>query len=65
MWLPRHWTAADIVKAGEHVSGLKSNRNKPEGIIWWGTYKGHIKRNGQIQTIFPAERQPQPKGRQS
>lgn len=69
MWFPRHWTTRDIVRAGEHVSGLKSNRNKPEGIILWGTYKGVrvgiIKRNGQIQTIFPAENQPKPKGRRS
>ncbi|MBT1166149.1 EndoU domain-containing protein [Bifidobacterium simiarum] len=67
LWFPRNWTTRDIVKAGEHVSGLKSNRNRPEGIIWWGTYKGVrvgiIKRNGQVQTIFPAENQPRTKGK--
>lgn len=67
MWFPSQWTMEDIVRAGEHVSGLKFNRHKPEGIILWGTYKGVrvgiIKRNGQIQTIFPAENQPKTKGR--
>lgn len=57
MWFPSQWSVEDIVKAGEYVSGLKSNRHKPEGIILWGTYKGVrvgiIKCNGQIQTIFP------------
>lgn len=69
MWFPWFWTTRDIVKAGEHVSGLKTNRNRPEGTIWWGTYKGVrvgiIKRSGRIQTVFPAENQPKPKGKQS
>lgn len=56
-WFPKTWTTNDIVKAGEHVAGLKSNRDTPDGLAMWGTYKGvHvgvIKTDGKIATVFP------------
>lgn len=56
-WFPKNWTTKDMVRAGEHVSGLKSNRGVPDGKVIWGTYKGVrvgvIKTHGQIATIFP------------
>ncbi|MCC8067029.1 MAG: EndoU domain-containing protein [Clostridiales bacterium] len=59
-WFPKSWTVKDMVRAGEHVSGLKSNRSVPDGQIIWGTYKGVrvgvIKTHGQIATIFPDAR---------
>lgn len=64
-WFPKSWTVKDMVRAGEHVSGLKSNRNAPDGVTMWGTYKGVrvgvIRTNGQIATVFPDSRyQPKP-----
>ena len=67
-WFPKDWTQRDMVRAGEHVSGLKSNRRARDGVIMWGVYKGVrigvIKTHGQIATIFPDSRyQPKPKKR--
>jgi hypothetical protein len=51
-----------MVKAGEHVSKLKTNRHVKNGQIIYGMYKGVrigiIKTNGQIATIFPDKNQP-------
>ena len=59
-WFPKTWTTKDMVRAGEHVSGLKHNRGVKDGTIIWGTYKGVrvgvIKTHGQIATIFPDSR---------
>ncbi len=59
-WFPATWTVKDMVRAGEHVSALKSNRRVPDGKIIWGTYKGVrvgvIKTHGQVATIFPDAR---------
>lgn len=58
-WFPKSWTTHDIVKAGEHVASLKSNKDVPDGVTMWGTYKGvHVgvkKTNGKVSTIFPDE----------
>lgn len=65
-WFPKSWTVKDMVRAGEHVSGLKSNRNAPDGVTIWGVYKGVRvgvkKTHGQIATIFPDARK-QPRSR--
>ena len=62
-WFPQSWTQRDMVRAGEHVSGLKANRHARDGSIIFGTYKGVrvgvIKTHGMIATIFP-DRQYQP-----
>ncbi len=59
-WFPRHWSVRDMVRAGEHVSGLKKNRGVRNGVTMWGRYKGVrvgvIKTNGQIATVFPDAR---------
>ena len=59
-WFPKNWTIQDMVRAGEHVSGLKQNRSVKDGTPIWGTYKGVrvgvIKTHGQIATIFPDSR---------
>lgn len=59
-WFPQSWTIRDMVRAGEHVSRLKSNRRSRDGAILWGTYKGVrvgvIKTHGQVATIFPDSR---------
>lgn len=64
-WFPKAWTTRDMVRAGEHVSGLKHNRGVKDGVTVWGTYKGvrvGIKKtNGQIATVFPAIVQPRRK----
>lgn len=56
-WFPRSWTDKDIRRAGEHVSGLKSNRRIPDGKTIYGVYKGvrvGVKRtHGKIATVFP------------
>lgn len=61
VWFPRSWSTRDIVKAGEHISSLKSNRDVPDGTAMWGTYKGVrvgvIKTNGKVATVFPDEDQ--------
>ena len=62
-WFPKSWTVKDMVRAGEHISGLKSNRGVPDGVTIWGVYKGVRvglkKTDGQIATIFSdAHKQP-------
>lgn len=56
-WFPRNWTQRDMVRVGEHVSGLKKNRGAKDGVTIWGTYKGVRvgvkKTHGQVATIFP------------
>lgn len=56
-WFPRDWTDKDIKRAGAHVTGLKGNRRKPDGVIVYGIYKGVrigvIKTHGKIATVFP------------
>lgn len=60
-WFPESWTTRDIVGAGEHVASLKRNKEKPDGDVMWGTYKGvrvgAIKTNGRIATVFPDQDQ--------
>ena len=64
-WFPKDWTIRDMVRAGEHISGLKHNRGVKDGVTIWGMYKGVKvgvkKTNGQIATIFPANVQPKKK----
>lgn len=59
-WFPKTWTTRNMVRAGEHVSGLKHNRGVKDGVIIWETYKGVrvgvIKTNGQVATVFPDAR---------
>lgn len=66
-WFPKDWTTRDIVRAGEHVSGLKRNRGVPDGVTAWGTWKGVRvgvkKTNGQIATVFPDTNQDTPRKR--
>ena len=56
-WFPKSWNAKDIKRAGEHVAGLKHNRNTPDGKPVYGIYKGVrvgvIRTKGRIATIFP------------
>ena len=56
-WFPASWTERDIRKAGEQISGIKRNRNTPDGVPMFGTYKGVrvgvIKTHGKIATVFP------------
>ena len=56
-WFPSNWTQKDIVAAAEHVSGLKHNSHKAEGITMYGKWKNVwvcvIKRNGTIASVYP------------
>ena len=60
-WFPETWTNRDIVRAGEHVAGLRRNRNARDGTAIFGVYKGvrvGVKRTGgKIATIFPDSNQ--------
>ena len=60
-WFPKSWSTKDIKRAGEHVAGLKSNRNVPSGKTIFGVYKGVrvgvIRTYGKIGTIFPDSNQ--------
>lgn len=62
VWFPKSWSVKDMVRAGEHVSGLKHNRGVADGVTIWGVYKGvrvGVKKTyGQIATIFPSYQQP-------
>ena len=62
VWFPKSWSVKDMVRAGEHVSGLKHNRGVADGVTIWGVYKGVRvgvkKTHGQIATIFPSYQQP-------
>ena len=61
-WFPKEWTGKDIKRAGEHVVGIKKNRNSKDGVAVFGMYKGVrvgvIKTNGTIATVFPDSKQP-------
>ena len=61
-WFPESWSPKDIIRAGEHVAGLKKNRHVPDGKIVYGMYKGVrvgiIRTNGKIATVFPDSIQP-------
>ena len=39
-WFPKNWTQKDMVRAGEHVSKLKSNKHTKDGVPMYGVYKG-------------------------
>lgn len=56
-WFPRSWTPEDIRRAGEHVAGLKGNRNALDGEKVFGVFRGVrvgiIKTKGKIATVFP------------
>ena len=60
-WFPKSWSPKDIRRAGEHVTGLKKNRNSPDGVAVFGVYKGVrvgvIRTNGKIATVFPDHNQ--------
>ena len=60
-WFPKNWTQKDMVRAGEHVSKLKSNKHTKDGVPMYGVYKGVrvgvIRTNGHISTIFPDSNQ--------
>ena len=60
-WFPKNWTQKDMVRAGEHVSKLKSNKHTKDGVSMYGVYKGVrvgvIRTNGHIATIFPDSNQ--------
>ena len=61
-WFPKNWSNKDIKKAGEQVASQKCNKNKKDGQVMFGNYKGVrvgvIKTNGKIGTIFPDIYQP-------
>lgn len=60
-WFPKSWNAYDIKKAGEHVAKLKGFKDVPNGVKFFGVYRGVrvgiIKEKGKIQTIFPDSNQ--------
>ena len=60
-WFPKNWTQKDMVRAGEHVGKLKSNKHTKDGVSMYGVYKGVrvgvIRTNGHIATIFPDSNQ--------
>ncbi len=60
-WFPKSWSDKDILRAGEHVAGLKGNRRISDGKIIYGTYNGVrtcvIRTNGKIATVFPDSNQ--------
>ena len=39
-WFPKNWAQKDMVRAGEHVSKLKSNKHTKDGVPMYGVYKG-------------------------
>ena len=61
-WFPKNWSEKDIRHAGEHVTGLRKNRHKPDGSTLFGIWKGvkiGVKlTNGKISTVFPTYDQP-------
>ena len=65
VWFPKEWTWKEILRAGEHVVALKSNKNAKDGEHMTGIWKGVkvvvIKRNGQPETICPSFDQPSKK----
>ena len=61
-WFPKEWTWKEILRAGEHVAALKSNKNAKDGEYMSGMWKKVkvivVKRNGKPGTIFPSFEQP-------
>lgn len=55
-WFPKSWTQKDVVKAAEHVCGLKFNAHKSGAKILWGKYKGVwvgvYRTYGDVSTVF-------------
>ena len=60
-WFPKSWTQKDVVKAAEHVCGLKSNAHKSGAKILWGKYKGVwvgvYRTYGDVSIVFPDSNQ--------
>ena len=60
-WFPESWTQKDVVKAVEHVCGLKSNAHKSGAKILWGKYKGVwvgvYRTYGDVSIVFPDSNQ--------
>lgn len=60
-WFPKTWGQKDIVKAAEHVCGLKQNSHAKDGQKLYGKYKGVwvvvIKTHGNVATVFPDSNQ--------
>ena len=61
-WFPKEWTWKEILRAGEHVAALKSNKKAKDGEHMTGIWKGVkvivIKRHGKPETICPSFDQP-------
>ena len=61
-WFPKDWTWKEILRAGEHVAALKSNKNAKDGEHMIGMWKKVkvvvIKTNGKPATICPSLDQP-------
>ena len=60
-WFPKSWGQKDVVKAAEHVLGLKHNSHASDGKKLYGKYKGVwvvvIKTNGTVGSVFPDSNQ--------
>ena len=60
-WFPKSWGQKDVVKAAEHVLGLKHNSHASDGKKLYGKYKGVwvvvIKTNGTVGSVFPNSNQ--------
>ena len=60
-WFPKTWKQKDVVKAAEHVCGLKHNKGVKDGTIIYGKYNGVwvgvIKTHGNVATVFPDSNQ--------
>ena len=60
-WFPKSWGQKDVVKAAEHVCGLKKNKGVGDGHKIYGKYKGVwvvvIKTHGNVATVFPDSNQ--------
>lgn len=60
-WFPKSWGQNDVVKAAEHVLGLKHNSHAKDGKKLYGKYKGvwvvAIKTHGTVGTVFPDSNQ--------
>ena len=61
-WFPKEWTWKEILRAGEHVAALKSNKKAKDGEHMTGMWRGVkvvvIKTNGKPSTICPSLDQP-------
>lgn len=60
-WFPKSWKQKDVVKATEHVLGLKKNAHAKDGQKLYGKYNGVwvvvIKTHGTVGTVFPDSNQ--------